>query len=422
MSELLNKTLLKRYYLSELLGQGGMADVYLAWDKKRLTNVAIKKLHREKERDDRFGHLFAQEAKLLRELEHPGIVRIYEYIDQGNFSFIVMDYVEGTNLREAILQRRKPYSLIEITPLLTAVCTALNYAHQNKVLHCDIKPANILLHKDGRVLVTDFGVARWAGRASKGKKTISSGGTPRYMAPEQFESSKLSPSADIYALGIILFEMLSGGQVPFNGEGQGSQGSTPEARIRWEHKNLTPPPLTRYNPSVPSGIEKVVRTSLEKDPLRRYQTAMELLHSFEKIRPASSDVGSQTIIAPKPPPREPVARKPISRPSLTVAGVPKKSARLICRSGDYQGQVIPISPGELTLGRSQSNQITLKESGISRKHAVLIQTRRGIYIRDENSLMGTLLNNRRLHPGVPEILNHGDIIQIGYQQVFEFHK
>jgi eukaryotic-like serine/threonine-protein kinase len=237
MSDLAGTTLHERYFLREKVGAGGMADVYLAWDNMRSTRMAVKVLRRDLAQDPRFYQMFAKEAELLRQLEHPNIVRLYEFGSQDEIAFIIMDWVEGSNLHQTITERKAPLGLDEVAWVLDGICPALGFAHQNNVFHCDIKPANIMLHVDGRVLLTDFGVARLA-------QDQALGGTPTYMAPEQFaEDNEVSVRTDIYSLGITLYEMLSGGKLPFRGETASSQGSTVRDRIAWEHRNLPPPPL-----------------------------------------------------------------------------------------------------------------------------------------------------------------------------------
>src|SRR3972149_724015 len=214
MSDLVGQSLLQRYFLRQHVGAGGMADVYAAWDHLRSAKVAVKILRPDLASKPRFFRMFAKEAELLSDLTHPNIVRLYEFDQQDDIAFIVMDWVDGANLRQAIAQRRKPFSLVETAGLLQTITSALHYAHQKSVYHCDVKPANILLHEDGRVLLTDFGVARLA--AEQG-----GAGTPPYMAPEQFLGERVDERTDIYALGVTVYEMLTGGQFPFLGSHPG---------------------------------------------------------------------------------------------------------------------------------------------------------------------------------------------------------
>jgi len=243
MAELVGTSLKDRYFLRQLVGSGGMSDVYLAWDKMRSAKMAVKVMYQDVENPDRFFRTFAKDAELLRKLEHPNIVRLYEFERDGEIVFIVMDWIDGRNLRQAISERKTLLPLEEISRILGPVSSALNYAHQNGVVHCDVKPANILLHNDGRVLLSDFGVARVA-LEQKG------GGTVAYMAPEQFSGENVDFRADIYGLGITLYEMLSGGKVPFWGDSPDSQGSTQRERIEWEHLHQYPPPISRFNPQI----------------------------------------------------------------------------------------------------------------------------------------------------------------------------
>ena len=177
-------------FLREQIGSGGMADVYQAWDNLRATRMAIKVLRRDLAQSARFNRMFEQEAELLRKLEHPNIVRLYEFDKEGDVVFIVMDWVEGTNLRQAINDRKKPFSLEEVSQILQPVCAALNYAHQNMVFHCDVKPGNIMVDAGGTVYLTDFGIAQYLSSSDRGALHA---GTPAYMAPEQIRGEIPSP-------------------------------------------------------------------------------------------------------------------------------------------------------------------------------------------------------------------------------------
>jgi serine/threonine protein kinase len=425
MTSLIGLTLLDQYYLRELVGQGGMADVYLAWDRLRATKMAVKVLRRDLVSNPKSFQLFAKEAELLRRLEHPNIVRLYEFGKEDDIVFIIMDWVEGTNLRQAIVERKKPFSLPEVSGILQPVCSALHFAHQSRVFHCDVKPANILIHVDGRVLLSDFGVARLA-------TDNISGGTPPYMAPEQFSGSEVDARTDIYALGITIFEMLTGGKVPFRGESPSSQGSTVRARIAWEHMNLQPVYLNELNHDVPIAVADVIATALNKVSSQRYASTLEFRDAFEQAYTSVSKAKiKQSFITGQPnyPPKIPTRQTPPQPRPVTRSGQlgqdnfgQSKGPYLLGRSGNYTGQKISINADNLTIGRSSSNSLKVKESSVSRIHAMIIRTKRGVYIRDENSSVGTLLNGQRIQPTVPLKLHNGDIIQIGYYQVFEFHE
>jgi len=428
--DLLGQTLKDRYFLRELAGSGGMADVFLSWDKQRSTKIAVKVLKQDLADQEKTFTLFTQEAELLRRLEHPNIVRIYEFDQDDEVSFLVMDWVDGIDLRKKLQKQNQPLTLVETSHILGPICSALNYAHNNNIFHCDVKPPNILIHQDGRVLLTDFGVARLSGISG-------SGGTPPYMSPEQFTDDMVGIFTDIYGLGITLYEMLSGGHLPFRGDSPNSNGTSQRERIAWEHVHMPIPPLRILNPNIPAPIEQVIMKALDKSPDNRFPSTLKLVEAFEQARlmagPEKKNPGLsvdmlQTIIQPlKPIIAQAINSIPQPQPQPIRQTPPPGSAvrpygpHLYSRSGFLAGQVVqfPIR-GTLLIGRNSSNQIYLPESSVSRLHASLIITQRGIYIQDEGSSLGTQLNGQNIPPNYPVLLKHGDIIQIGYQQVFEF--
>ncbi len=462
MDQIAGRTLLDRYFLRELVGSGGMADVYLAWDKIRSVKMAIKVLRRDVANNSRFFQQFTKEAEILNRLEHPNIVRLYEFDKDDDLAFIVMDWVDGSNLRQVINATKQVLPLSAISRVLDSVCTALHYAHQNKIYHCDIKPANIMLHTDGRVLLTDFGVAHLADETG-------GGGTPPYMAPEQFSGGAIDARTDIYALGITLYEILSGGAIPYRGKSTSSQGSTTKERIAWEHLYLNPPSLREVNPNISSALEKMVTKALNKEPGTRFQTTLEFRDAFEAARANSPEVSvssaapqtladnlstiansmvsaaaeAATRIVPKPALEDMVRKlsatvapqqqggspssyssgrqssspstRPVGQPPVPSAG--SKGPYLLGRTGQWASQQIAIPMGEVIIGRGSQSHIKLSENSVSRRHATIIHTKRGLYIRDDGSSLGTYVNGARITG--PVLLRDRDVIQIGYQQVFE---
>lgn len=414
MTDLTEKTLKDRYFLRKKVGSGGMADVYQAWDTMRSTRLAVKVLRRDLVGNPRFFKMFTQEASFYRKLEHPNIVRLYGFEKDGDIAFIIMDWIEGTSLSQAVEAQKGPFSLVDVSQILSPVCSALQYAHQKQVFHCDVKPGNILLHKDGKVLLTDFGVARLASESSEG-------GTASFMAPEQFTTGGVDARTDIYALGIVSYVMLGGGELPFQGNSSQSRGNTPREKIAWEHQNLPLPPLSQVNPQVPMAVETVVSTALSKDPADRYASTMDFRESFEhaclqrerggKTPATIFDSLQKTLfqnkaVEPKFPPRARKKEKRFAQPHL------------YCRSGELSGQVVKIPPQGLSIGRSSRNHLQLRERSVSRMHALVWLTPQGTYIRDENSSLGTFVNNQSITQ--PIRLQEGDIIQIGYYQIFEY--
>jgi serine/threonine protein kinase len=259
------------------IGRGGMAEVYKVWDKQRATHLALKLLHEDLAQDRVFLRRFQREARTLATLQHPNIVRYYGLERDGLLAFMLMDYVEGTSLRTEIYQLAgRPMAAARIIEILRPVLSALHYAHQQGMVHCDIKPGNIMIEKSGKVLVADFGIARMTDAATA---TMVGMGTPAYMAPELVRGQEPLPQTDIYSLGVILFEMLTGGERPFTGELAEITGSTSE-KVRWEQTHLEPPPPRRWNQEISSDVEDVVQRCLAKDPKARYQGAQNLFQAL----------------------------------------------------------------------------------------------------------------------------------------------
>ncbi len=302
MNDLLNQTLLNRYRVDSFLGRGGMADVYRVWDSERAVTLAMKVLREDLSQDFTFLRRFQREARVLESLRHPHIVRYYGLEQEDLLAFMLMDYVDGTTLRAEIFKRRRePFRAEEILHYLQPVCSALHYAHRQGVVHCDVKPANVLIEKTGRILVSDFGIARLAESATV---TFSTPGTPAYMSPEQCKGSEdLDARTDVYSLGILLYEMVTGGERPFSGDTRLTTGSAGE-RIRWQHLNEPPPSSKRFNPELPAGLEAVIVRCLAKTPADRFQSAMELWDALQsaagQAAPAMTPGAAQGKLTAKP--------------------------------------------------------------------------------------------------------------------------
>lgn len=276
MSNLFGQTLLNRYTVREFLGRGGMAEVYQVWDSQRMTFLAMKVLLEDLALDKVFIRRFTREADNLAKLQHPNIVRFFDFEKQDRLAFMLMDYIEGETLKHLIHDAPNALPVKEVNTVMQAVCGALHYAHNQGVVHCDIKPANIIIDKNGTVQLADFGIARMTDAATA---TMVGAGTPAYMAPEQIQGADPTPQTDIYALGIVLYEMLTNGERPFTGEQAQITGRTAE-KVRWEQLNLSPPSPRVWNPSLSSALEKVVMKSLAKDPEARYQTVVDFRNAL----------------------------------------------------------------------------------------------------------------------------------------------
>jgi len=221
---------------------------------------------------------FQREAETLENLQHPNIVRFYG-IERDDFTvFMLMDYIKGITLKTSIFRAQGyPLNPVFIAHVMNSICSALHYAHQEKLVHCDIKPANIMIDESGKILLTDFGIARITDAATA---TMVGIGTPAYMPPELVQGDDPTLQSDIYSLGIVLYEMVTGGERPFIGEHAQITGSTSE-KVRWEQINLHPPSPRQHNPNIPPAVESVILKCLAKNPSDRFATTLDLRNSLE---------------------------------------------------------------------------------------------------------------------------------------------
>jgi serine/threonine protein kinase len=277
---LVGKTIKNRYRVDESLGRGGMSEVYKVWDEKRQKFLAMKILREDLAHDIVFLKRFDREANTLAKLQHPNIVRFYGLEHEEMMTAILMDYIEGESLREVIFRARDTgLQDGHILSILEPTCSALNYAHQEGIVHCDLKPGNILIDKNGTVFVSDFGIARHMDATTV---TMVGIGTPAYMAPELIRGDDPTPQTDIYALGVILYELFCKGNRPFTGERAEITG-TQSAKIWWEHLNIVPSDIALMNPEALSGLNSIVQKCLEKDPVARYSSTTEVYQALVDV-------------------------------------------------------------------------------------------------------------------------------------------
>ena len=293
MSMLIGKTLKNRYRVEKILGHGGMAEVYEVYDLQRGVPLAMKVLREDLAEDRVFLRRFQREAQNLAKLQHPNIVRFYGLEQEGRLAFILMDYIEGTTLRGLIFDENGPLPDQKILDIMQPICSALNYAHQQGIVHCDLKSANIMLDKNGKVFLTDFGIARMTDTATS---TMVGIGTPAYMAPELIKGLDPTPQSDIYSLGIVLYEMCTGGERPFTGERVAISGTTAE-KVKREHLEFDPISIKKFNPAIRSKLESVVLKTINKQPEQRYGNALllysEIKNAIENNNQANYDHPSQ---------------------------------------------------------------------------------------------------------------------------------
>ncbi len=273
---------LGQYRVLAALGEGGMAKVYKAFQPGLERVVALKVLPEYHMRDAEFLARFQREARAIAHLSHPHVLPVYDFGQAGNVTYIVMQYVEGGTLKRIVGQA---ISLQRIGDLLGQVADALDYAHEQGILHRDIKPSNILLERGQRVLLGDFGLAKIVDSGEYLTATGVGIGTPAYLSPEQGQGEKVDARTDVYALGIILYELVTG-RVPFRAE-------TPLAVII---KHITAPlPLpSTINPALPESVEQVILKTLAKNKEDRYPGAGAMMAAFKQAIQGMSD----TLIKP----------------------------------------------------------------------------------------------------------------------------
>lgn len=321
----------------ECLGRGGMGVVYRARQKSLNRLVALKLLAPERVGDAKFAERFAREAQALAALNHPNIVTIYDFGQAGGFYYLLMEYVDGANLRRLLRERKfTPEEALTIVPPL---CDALQYAHDRGIVHRDIKPENLLLDKTGRVKIADFGIAKMlglggdaaaAGAAQPGNATQTAVGTPGYSAPEQLASpQRVDRRADIYSLGVVFYELLTG-ELP------GKPIEPPSRKVR-----------------IDARLDEVVLRALEKEPERRYQHASQVKTDVETIASTPSGAGPASA---SPSLRGQASKPPDSIKVFAVVNILLGGMNLLCCS-PYMLFLIPL--GAKTYGGQPLMMLTI---------------------------------------------------------------
>lgn len=303
----------ERYQLEDFIGQGGMSLVYRAVDIRTGHSVAVKILKSEYNSDKEFLERFQREAQAASLMSHHNIVNLLDVGVEGEYRYLVLEYVSGSTLKDVIRQkgRLSTATAIQIT---VRILSALQHAHDNGIIHRDIKPQNVLIHSDGHVKVADFGIARMinAFTISKGDTVV---GSVHYSSPEQAMGGVVEATSDIYSTGVVMYEMLTG-RVPFVGD-------TPVS-VAMQHINDAPPPITDYAPETPPAVVAVVMKALAKNPKDRFQSAREMADALlqakdGKLDPETLQTGFSRLPAgavtparqqPVQPPKRPAENKP----------------------------------------------------------------------------------------------------------------
>jgi len=368
-----------QYEITALVGEGGMGTVYRARDSRLNRDVAVKVLSLDTAQSKQLLQRFIREANTVAGLDHPNIVNVYNVGIQDGVYYIVMRLLQGETLGSMIHRQRvlAPEQALRIVAQLT---DALSYAHERHIIHRDIKPANIMLEANDRVTLMDFGIAK-APAAEKLTQVGQVIGTLEYMSPEQFAGESIDLRTDLYALGIVMYQMLSGG-LPFSVQ---TLLATPDGRAY----NTVPSPR-QYNPRLSAEIEQVLLRCLARRPEHRYQSAAELVAAFR-----DAVVGaSQTTLPPVN-----AIRSPAAIPTL----------KLVLPNGYEQ----PLRPGILHIGRTRENDLPLNDDQVSRHHAEIHCNAQGCVLVDMNSTNGTFLNGRQIQPRHAYPLAGGYQIRLG---------
>ncbi len=274
---------LDHYRLDTLLGRGGMARVYRAWDTRLRRHVALKVMDTPLNADT--IQRFYREAQTIANLKHPNIIGIHAFGEAAGVLYMVMPLIEGADLAQH-RQKKEAFSPQEVLRMIREVCSALDYAHARGVIHRDVKPSNILLDKDGRAILSDFGLALLTETGTRGEIF----GSPHYIAPEQaISSAKAVPQSDLYSVGIILYELFTG-RLPFD--------SDEPIEVALKHLQETIPPPRQIRPDMPAALEAVILKALSRDIPSRYQTGKALVDALQAA--LKEDSGNFPLTAARP--------------------------------------------------------------------------------------------------------------------------
>lgn len=404
-ADMINRVIKDRYKLIDERGRGSFATVYVARDTKDNRIYAVKVMHIELSNDGDLLARFQREAHILQGLSDPHIVRIVDYGEDNSMHFIVMDYVDGQNLKYHTLT----HGSLEPSRALNyaqQIAEGLDTAFKHGVVHRDIKPQNILINTKGVVKITDFGLARSRETVTLTQSNVFMG-TAYYISPEQAESGRSADTrSDLYSVAAVLFEMLAGNP-PFEGD--------TAVDIVMKHMNEKVPSICRLRPELPGDMDVFLRKAMAKSPNDRYSTPRDFIAALEQL---------QQLLPPMPThPVEPGAElKPEAKagagPGKPIAA-PQKQARIIVLSS---GQPIQLDRDVMVVGRKDPTlgifpEINLADKTVGRRHAYLRNQQGKFTVEDLNALNKTRLNGVTLTPYEERMLKDGDILRFGSVEV-----
>lgn len=413
------------YNLVEIIGSGAMATVFKAFQPNLERWVAVKVLHYK---ESSALVRFQREAKAIALLRHRNILIVYEYGEEGNWPYIVMEYVEGGALNDHLTGRPMPWP--KAVNLMIPVAEALWHAHRQGIIHRDVKPSNILLPQPDWPLLADFGLVKLSGAEHEVTRTGTSMGTPAYVAPEQARGAPVDHRADIYSLGVILFELITG-CLPFD-------YPNPNKVLLAHISEPIPYPRT-YNSGCPPVLEDIILTTMQKAPEERYKdmgqviTVLRDVMSSSVVRPAfynesapparpAKERQETAAFRPEPPGQASSPVRPESSPTADTRprGEPGPDAKIFITDKNATVQI--PEQDSIVIGRTHRNIIAdldlgpygAAQVGISRRHALLTRNGDQWLIDDLGSLNGTFVNEVPVKSGHPVPLKNGDLIRCSH--------
>jgi len=404
MTSLIGQTINNRYRLDSLLGDGGMGTVFRALDRNLERQVAIKLMHGHFARQPEFRLRLIQEAQTAAKLDHPSIVRIYDFGDSDQGLFIAMEYVDGGSLREHLQRLQSLNKFLPFSQSLQIgiqIAEALDYAHRRGAVHRDVKPGNIILkrlsHADEageqpfRALLTDFGLVK----LQEGSPMTQSGatvGTPAYMSPEQCEGNELDGRSDLYSLGIVLYELVTN-RLPFAFQSLADAIST-------HRRGMRPSPPSEYHADAPPLIDSLLAKALAKSPDDRFTDGYEMASALRS-----------TLLS-----LEGAVTRVMMRQELDILDSvedPPAGFELQINAPGHEPSVMPLTHSVVTVGRNADNDVVLPAEGVSRHHARLQATSLGWEVFDLGGVNGTWVDDRRLRSEEPTPLTVGSTVRVG---------
>jgi serine/threonine protein kinase len=433
--DMIGRVIKGRYKLIDELGRGSFATVYIARDTKNNRIYAVKVMHIEFSDDGELLARFQREAHILLHLSDPHIVRIFDYGDENDIHYIVMDYIDGQNLKYHTLTHG-PMEALRALDYTRQIAEGLDVAFKHGVVHRDIKPQNIVINSKDVVKITDFGLARSRETVTLTQSNVFMG-TAYYIPPEQAESGRLADiRSDLYSVATVLFEMLTG-RPPFEGE--------TAVDIVVKHMNEKVPSLCRIRPGLPPEMDQFMQKAMAKSPEDRFSTPREFIAAIEQLQqviqakqperqdPAElhpvAEIGYELKQGPGVREAQPAGANGIQEPGRQRAQVdaeggkpprgPQKQARLHVLASN---QIIPLKGELMVVGRQDPvlgifPEINLADKTVGRRHAY-VRNQQGQYtVEDLNALNKTRLNGVILTPHEERILKDGDILRFGSVEV-----